>query len=78
MCLRDVVTLFPDMVRQKSVNEPLGDYENLEPLYQQVHEAIREEDTKKIIFFESITWDNWKVGFQNVPGKLIHFFHSRF
>lgn len=33
-----------------------------------MHEAIRQVDTKKIIFFEGITWDNWKVGFKNVPG----------
>ncbi|KAL3896920.1 MAG: hypothetical protein SGCHY_003764 [Lobulomycetales sp.] len=54
--------------RKKYFLPGYGDFENLEPLYQSVHEAIRQVDTKKIIFFEGITWDNWKVGFKNVPG----------
>jgi len=58
-----------DVFKNKWLAVPgYADRENLQPLYQSVHEAIREVDTEKLIFFEPITWDNFNVGFTQVPG----------
>ncbi|TPX37193.1 hypothetical protein SmJEL517_g00817 [Synchytrium microbalum] len=41
---------------------------NLQPFYNSISDAIRTVDDKGIIFFESVTWDNVRVGFSDVPG----------
>jgi len=73
----------PNVLGYELLNEPwLGDiytYPNLllpkqteqkylEPMYQHIHEAIREVDDRKIIFFEGVTIDYWASGFSQVPG----------
>ncbi|KAJ3307579.1 hypothetical protein HDU76_004527, partial [Blyttiomyces sp. JEL0837] len=40
----------------------------LQPFYDAVANGIREVDRDTLIFFESVTWDNFFVGFDHVPG----------
>lgn len=40
----------------------------LQPLYQHLHNAIRQVDDEKIIFFEGLTIDYWVDGFSQGPG----------
>ncbi|KAJ3322674.1 hypothetical protein HDU76_013834, partial [Blyttiomyces sp. JEL0837] len=40
----------------------------LQPFYDITVKGIKEVDTKTLIFFESVTWDNFYVGFDHVPG----------
>jgi endoglycosylceramidase len=47
---------------------PNADLKRLQPLYDLLHSAIREVDTEKLVFFESINTDLAKVGFSHVPG----------
>ena len=42
----------------------------LQPLYEYIHNAIREIDDKKIIFFEGLTIDYWENGFTQGPGNV--------
>ncbi|KAJ3179996.1 hypothetical protein HK101_009992 [Irineochytrium annulatum] len=46
----------------------VADRENLQKFYDVVADGIREVDPGAIIFFESMTWDNFAVGFTHVPG----------
>ena len=39
----------------------------LVPFYKSVHEAIREVDDKKIVFYEPLTYDVWPVRFNEIP-----------
>jgi endoglycosylceramidase len=45
-----------------------ADKKNLEPMYNKVAAAIREVDTSHMVFFDSVTWDDFSVGFTQVPG----------
>ena len=46
-----------------------ADYHNLGPMYDKLNDYIRKEDTEHIIFFESVTWDDFiPMGFEHVPG----------
>lgn len=45
-----------------------ADFINLEPFYSIIHDAIRTVDKDALVFFESVTWDNFKVGFTAPPG----------
>lgn len=40
----------------------------LQPMYQHLHNMIREVDSAKMIFFEGLTIDYWPVGFTAPPG----------
>jgi len=75
----------PSVLGYELINEPwLGDVYNkkdlllpqqtekqfLEPMYQHIHEYIREVDDHKIIFFEGVTIDYWQSGFSQVPGGV--------
>lgn len=43
----------------------------LEPLYKHLHNAIRTEDSEKIIFFEGLTIDYWPNAFtEGCPGGV--------
>eukprot|EP00602_Paraphysomonas_sp_CaronLab_P009215 CAMPEP_0185034546 /NCGR_PEP_ID=MMETSP1103-20130426/24526_1 /TAXON_ID=36769 /ORGANISM="Paraphysomonas bandaiensis, Strain Caron Lab Isolate" /LENGTH=479 /DNA_ID=CAMNT_0027571247 /DNA_START=163 /DNA_END=1602 /DNA_ORIENTATION=+ len=42
--------------------------ENFQPMYSYLHEAIREVDDKKIIFFEGLSYNYWWSGFTQGPG----------
>lgn len=46
----------------------IADRMNLSPAYEVVSKAIREKDEKHCIFFEPVTWDDFGVGFDSVPG----------
>ena len=46
----------------------VADRMNLSPAYEVVSRAIREKDSKHCIFFEPVTWDDFGVGFESVPG----------
>ncbi|KAJ3118046.1 hypothetical protein HDU96_004285 [Phlyctochytrium bullatum] len=46
----------------------VADKKNLLPFYDAAAKGIREVDPDAIIFFESVTWDNFIVGFDRVPG----------
>ncbi|KAI9206222.1 glycoside hydrolase superfamily [Polychytrium aggregatum] len=46
----------------------VADRKNLQPFYEIIHEHIRQVDTDRLIFFESVTWDNFVVGFTQPPG----------
>ncbi|EGG14323.1 hypothetical protein DFA_12093 [Cavenderia fasciculata] len=41
---------------------------NLAPMYERLSKDIRSIDPDHIIFFESVTWDEYGVGFDTVPG----------
>lgn len=46
----------------------VADRMNLAPAYEVLSKAIREHDEEHCIFFEGVTWDDFGVGFQGVPG----------
>ncbi len=47
----------------------LADHFNIGPLYDRLAAGLREVDDQHMIFFESITFDNFvPVGFESVPG----------
>jgi len=41
---------------------------NLGPVYEVLSKAIRQHDDEHCIFFEGVTWDDFGVGFNSVPG----------
>lgn len=41
---------------------------SLQPMYQFLHDKIREIDDEKVIFFEPLTIDYWPSGFETTPG----------
>jgi len=43
---------------------------NLQPMYEYLHQRIRQYDDTHIIFFEPVTWDDFGVGFTATPGGL--------
>jgi len=46
-----------------------ADYFNLQPMYDRVNNYIRQIDDKHLIFFESVTWDDFfPIGFSHAPG----------
>ncbi|KAJ3313068.1 hypothetical protein HDU76_002727 [Blyttiomyces sp. JEL0837] len=46
----------------------LADSWNLQTFYDVTAEGIRQVDSRTLIFFESVTWDNFAVGFRHPPG----------
>lgn len=46
----------------------VADRENLQPMYDRVATAIRQIDTEHLLFFNSVTWDDFATGFTHVPG----------
>ncbi|KAL0487854.1 endoglycoceramidase EGCSE [Acrasis kona] len=46
----------------------VADKENLAPVYEVLSAAIRKADPEALIFFESTTWSDFRVGFDQVPG----------
>ncbi|KAL5463688.1 hypothetical protein EMCRGX_G032612 [Ephydatia muelleri] len=46
----------------------VADKVNLAPAYEVLNAAIREVDDCHNVFFESVTWDELNVGFEQVPG----------
>lgn len=73
----------PNVLGYELINEPwLGDIYNhpalmepgktektlLQPMYQHLHNMIREIDSAKMLFFEGLTIDYWPVGFTSAPG----------
>ncbi|KAJ3096890.1 hypothetical protein HDU97_005463 [Phlyctochytrium planicorne] len=46
----------------------VADKKNLQGFYDAGAQGIRSVDPDAIIFYESVTWDNFVVGFSNVPG----------
>jgi len=74
---------FPNLLGYELLNEPWAgdiyrhpellipgeaDYSNLQPMYNNINSAIRKVDNKHIIMFEGVTWDDFPVGFSQVPG----------
>ena len=74
---------FPNVIGYELINEPwagdvysdplllvpgVADSRNLAPVYEVLSEAIRQHDEHHCIFFEGVTWDDFGVGFSNVPG----------
>ncbi|KAJ3092327.1 hypothetical protein HK102_008477 [Quaeritorhiza haematococci] len=74
---------YPNLLGYDIMNEPwagniyanpsllspgVADRVNLQKMYNQAHQSIREVDDEGLIFFESVTWDNLVVGFTGVPG----------
>ena len=45
---------------------------NLAPVYEVLSKAIRQHDEEHCIFFEGITWDDFGVGFDTVPGGELY------
>lgn len=41
----------------------VADYFNLQPMYQNLNEYIRQADPSHLIFFEAVTWDDFYSGF---------------
>lgn len=46
----------------------VADKKNLAPAYDTLAKAIRQVDDEHCIFFEPVTWDDFGVGFESVPG----------
>jgi endoglycosylceramidase len=46
----------------------VADYLNLAPFYNHLNTAIRSVDSHHLIFFESVTWDDFITGFTEPPG----------
>jgi len=58
-----------DIFTRPTLLEPtVADKVNLAPLYDKVNKAIRQVDPLHLILFEPVTWDDTKVGFEEVPG----------
>ena len=78
---------FDNVIGYELINEPwagdiysnplllvpgVADKINLEPVYDVLSKAIREHDQQHCIFFEGVTWDDFGVGFRNVPGGELY------
>ena len=74
---------YPSVIGYELINEPwagdiyadpllmvpgIADRYNLGPAYEVLARAIRQHDQTHCIFFEGVTWDDFGVGFQGVPG----------
>lgn len=74
---------FSNVIGYELINEPwagdiyadpllivpkVADRMNLGPVYEVLSKAIRKHDDKHCIFFEGVTWDDFGVGFNSVPG----------
>ncbi|EDO44690.1 predicted protein [Nematostella vectensis] len=74
---------FPSVIGYELINEPwsgdiysdpllmvpkMADRMNLAPAYEVLAKAIRSHDDQKCAFFEPVTWDDYGVGFESVPG----------
>ena len=74
---------FPNVIGYELINEPwagdvyadpllfipgVADKRNLAPAYEVLSKAIRQHDDQHCIFFEGVTWDDFGVGFESVPG----------
>ncbi|KAJ7545001.1 hypothetical protein O6H91_09G102300 [Diphasiastrum complanatum] len=46
----------------------VADKINLVPFYEKLQAAVRSMDSERIVFFESLTFDNMRSGFSTVPG----------
>jgi endoglycosylceramidase len=46
----------------------VADSLNLQPMYEKLNKGIRQYDNDHLVFFESVTWDNFYVGFNHSPG----------
>lgn len=78
---------FPNVIGYELINEPwagdvyadpllfvpgVADRMNLAPAYEVLSKAIRQHDEEHCIFFEGVTWDDFGVGFQSVPGGELY------
>ena len=78
---------FSNVIGYELINEPwagdiyadpllfvpgVADKVNLGPAYEVLSKAIREHDQEHCIFFEGVTWDDFGVGFQGVPGGKLY------
>ncbi|XP_028512852.1 endoglycoceramidase isoform X2 [Exaiptasia diaphana] len=74
---------YPNVIGYELINEPwagdiyadpllmvpkIADRLNLAPAYEVLSRAIRAIDDRHCIFFEPVTWDDYGVGFEEVPG----------
>ena len=74
---------FSNVIGYELINEPwagdiyanplllvpkVADRMNLGPVYEVLSKAIRQHDDEHCIFFEGVTWDDFGVGFNSVPG----------
>ena len=58
-----------NIYRQPTLLLPtIADKQNLAPAYDVLANAIRKVDNEHCIFFEPVTWDDFGVGFEAVPG----------
>ena len=48
---------------------PKADKLRLQPLYEELHDAVREIDREKLIFYESLPVNLYKVGFTALSGS---------
>jgi len=48
----------------------VADVERLQPFYDAVQQSIRTVDTSHVLMFAGVTWDDFGVGFQHVPGGI--------
>lgn len=46
----------------------VADRLNLQQFYESANTEIRKFDKKSIVMFEGLTWDNFRIGFTDVPG----------
>jgi endoglycosylceramidase len=46
----------------------VADQLNLQAFYEVANTEIRKYDKKSIVVFEGLTWDNFRIGFTDVPG----------
>jgi len=74
---------YPNIIGYELINEPwagdiyanpllmvpkVADRMNLAPAYEVLNKAIRAIDDRHLVFFEPVTWDDYGVGFEEVPG----------
>lgn len=50
----------------------VADRVNLQKFYEEGAHAIRKYDQRSIVMIEGVTWDNFKVGFTDVPGGRVY------
>eukprot|EP01121_Diplochlamys_sp_Union-15-3_P017331 TRINITY_DN6080_c0_g1_i1.p1 TRINITY_DN6080_c0_g1~~TRINITY_DN6080_c0_g1_i1.p1 ORF type:complete len:410 (-),score=39.87 TRINITY_DN6080_c0_g1_i1:66-1184(-) len=73
----------PNLLAYELINEPFcgdiyshpeylepitADFQNLQPLYAKINQAMRKVDNQHIIMFEPVTWADYGSGFTEVPG----------